>query len=120
MMGLDSLKRAQLNSILEQYYGATVTPEFLFDVNTTFEQLLTAVDVWIEFYVECRSRQTESRSSEHWIWQIHQLPVKCSHSQYINLQKEHFARSFVVKSDGVFVIIICDSMDAFEYTKKFG
>lgn len=45
MMGLDSLKRAQLNSILEQYYGATVTPEFLFDVNTTFEQLLNTIDV---------------------------------------------------------------------------
>lgn len=45
MMGLDSLKRAQLSSILEQYYGASLTPEFLFDVNTTFSQLLEAVDV---------------------------------------------------------------------------
>ena len=45
MMSLDSLKRAQLKSVLEQYYGADVAPEFLFDVNTTFAQLVEAVDV---------------------------------------------------------------------------
>ena len=45
MIGLDSLKRAQLRSILEQYYGADVSPEFMFDVNTTFSQLVEAVDV---------------------------------------------------------------------------
>lgn len=45
MMSLDSLKRAQLKSVLEQYYGADVAPEFLFDVNTTFAQLFEAVDV---------------------------------------------------------------------------
>ena len=44
MMSLDSLKRAQLKGILEQYYGAEIDPEFLFDVNTTFEQLVSAVD----------------------------------------------------------------------------
>ena len=45
MMSLDSLKRAQLKSVLEQYYGADVAPEFLFAVNTTFAQLVEAVDV---------------------------------------------------------------------------
>lgn len=45
MIGLDSLKRAQLKSILEQYYGADISPEFMFDVNTTFSQLVDAVDV---------------------------------------------------------------------------
>ena len=45
MIGLDSLKRAQLKSILEQYYGADISPEFMFDVNTTFSQLVNAVDV---------------------------------------------------------------------------
>ena len=45
MMSLDSLKRAQLKSVLEPYYGADVAPEFLFDVNTTFAQLVEAVDV---------------------------------------------------------------------------
>lgn len=45
MMSLDSLKRAQLKSVLEQYYGADVAPEFLFDVNTTFAQLVETVDV---------------------------------------------------------------------------
>ena len=44
MIGLDSLKRAQLKSILEQYYGADISPEFMFDVNTTFPQLVDAVD----------------------------------------------------------------------------
>lgn len=45
MMSLDSLKRAQLKSILEQYYGAEVEPEFLFDVNTTFDALVQKIDV---------------------------------------------------------------------------
>lgn len=45
MMSLDSLKRAQLRSILEQYYGAEVEPEFIFDVNTTFDALVQKVDV---------------------------------------------------------------------------
>ena len=44
MMSLDSLKRAQLKSILEQYYGADIPAELLFDVNTTFAQLVKAVD----------------------------------------------------------------------------
>lgn len=48
MMSLDSLKRAQLKGILEQYYGAEVSTEKLFDVNTTFEQLFQAVDVTTE------------------------------------------------------------------------
>ena len=45
MMSLDSLRRAQLKSILEQFYGATVQPEFIFDVNTTFRQLFDVVNV---------------------------------------------------------------------------
>lgn len=45
MMSLDSLKRAQLKGILEQYYGADIDPKFLFDINTTFEQLVNEVDV---------------------------------------------------------------------------
>ena len=45
MMSLDSLKRAQLKGILEQYYGAEIDPKFLFDINTTFEQLVNEVDV---------------------------------------------------------------------------
>ena len=48
MMSLDSLKRAQLKSVLEQYYGADVPAELLFDVNTTFDQLVKAVDVAME------------------------------------------------------------------------
>lgn len=47
MMSLDSLKRAQLKGILEQYYGAEIDPKFLFDINTTFEQLVNEVDVGI-------------------------------------------------------------------------
>ena len=45
MMSLDSLKRPQLKGILEQYYGAEIDPKFLFDINTTFEQLVNEVDV---------------------------------------------------------------------------
>ena len=65
MMSLDSLKRAQLKGILEQYYGAEIDPEFLFDVNTTFEQLVSAVDVvnWTE--IECRNSKTESQLFPH-------------------------------------------------------
>lgn len=47
MMNVDSLRRAQLQGVLEQYYGARVDPDLLFDVNTTFEQLARAVDVEI-------------------------------------------------------------------------
>ena len=45
MMGLDSLRRAQLKGILEQMYGADVGNELLFNVNTTFQGLVQAVDV---------------------------------------------------------------------------
>ena len=45
MMSLDSLKRAQLKGILEQYYGADIDPKVLIDINTTFEQLVNEVDV---------------------------------------------------------------------------
>ena len=45
MMGLDSLRRAQLKGILEQMYGADVGNELLFNVNTTFQELVQAVDV---------------------------------------------------------------------------
>ena len=48
MMNVDSLHRAQLQGVLEQYYGAKVDPELLFNVNTTFEQLASAVDVELE------------------------------------------------------------------------
>ena len=49
MMSLDSLRRAQLQSILEQFYGAEVDPEFLFNINTTFHQLFEVVNVRIYF-----------------------------------------------------------------------
>ena len=45
MMGLDSLRRAQLKGILEQIYGADVGNELLFNVNTTFQELVKAIDV---------------------------------------------------------------------------
>lgn len=48
MMNVDSLRRAQLQGVLELYYGAKVDPELLYDVNTTFEQLARAVDVEME------------------------------------------------------------------------
>ena len=61
MMSLDSLKRAQLKSVLEQYYGADVPAELLFDVNTTFAQLVKAVDVAVGREVNGRSRSIGSR-----------------------------------------------------------
>ena len=63
MMSLDSLKRAQLKSILEQYYGADIPAELLFDVNTTFVQLVKAVDVAMEREMDRRSRSIGSRFS---------------------------------------------------------
>ena len=45
MMGLDSLRRAQLKGILEQLYGANIENELLFNVNTSFRDLVQAVDV---------------------------------------------------------------------------
>lgn len=45
MMNLDSMRRAQLQGILEQNYGVSVDSALLYDVNTTFMQLFEAVDV---------------------------------------------------------------------------
>lgn len=45
MMNLDSMRRAQLQGILEQNYGVCVDSALLYDVNTTFMQLFEAVDV---------------------------------------------------------------------------
>ena len=63
MIGLDSLKRAQLKSILEQYYGADISPEFMFDVNTTFSQLVDAVDV--RTMEESDSIEAEAQKAYH-------------------------------------------------------
>ena len=63
MIGLDSLKRAQLKSILEQYYGADISPEFMFDVNTTFSQLVDAVDV--RTMEESDSVEAEAQKAYH-------------------------------------------------------
>ncbi len=63
MIGLDSLKRAQLKSILEQYYGADISPEFMFDVNTTFPQLVDAVDV--RTMEESDSVEAEAQKAYH-------------------------------------------------------
>ena len=63
MIGLDSLKRAQLKSILEQYYGADISPEFMFDVNTTFSQLVNAVDV--RTMEESDSIEAEAQKAYH-------------------------------------------------------
>ena len=63
MIGLDSLKRAQLKSILEQYYGADISPEFMFDVNTTFSQLVDAVDV--RTMEESESVEAEAQKAYH-------------------------------------------------------
>ena len=97
MMSLDSLKRAQLKSVLEQYYGADVSAELLFDVNTTFDQLVKAVDVAVGWEVDRRSRSIGSRLSGR-------LYSEKRKSRSTLLPSGRSARSSAAKSDFLFVV----------------
>ena len=125
MIGLDSLKRAQLYSILEEYYGASLTPEFIFDVNTTFDQLVEKINVLLLEIINDRNKRIESQSSDRLTWkewrEIRKLKLKLKLLCTL-LQREHSAKSSVVKFDILFVLSKCNilfKMDASEFTKEF-
>ena len=97
MMSLDSLKRAQLKSILEQYYGADIPAELLFDVNTTFVQLVKAVAVAMEREMDRRSRSIGSRFSGRSRSEARRK------QRSTHLPSGRSARSSAARFDGLFV-----------------
>ena len=84
MMSLDSLKRAQLKSILEQYYGADIPAELLFDVAMEREMDRRSRSIGSRFSGRSRSEARRKQRSTH-------LPSGRS------------ARSSAARFDGLFV-----------------
>ena len=91
------LEDGKLKSILEQYYGADIPAELLFDVNTTFVQLVKAVDVAMEREMDRRSRSIGSRFSGRSRSEARRK------QRSTHLPSGRSARSSAARFDGLFV-----------------